>query len=134
MKEAVGIVMFIGMLVPGIALIVVGVLGLRRRPDAMKTGLSWLAIAVGVSFEVLLGLSVVPGGVSDNTFPLVAVSAIGVAGLILWMTVLADCLVNESREGKERLVWAVVIVFTLIVGAGLYCLIRRPKRLAERGA
>ena len=132
--EALGVLFFIGMLVPGIALVVVGVLGLRRRSDVMRTGLSWLAIAVGVSFEVLLGLSVVPNGVSDNTFPLVAVSAIGVAGFILWVTVLADCLVNESREGKERLVWAVVIVFTLVVGAGLYCLIRRPKRLAEQGS
>ncbi|MFC2009224.1 PLDc N-terminal domain-containing protein [Chloroflexota bacterium] len=130
--EALGVLFFIGMLVPGIALVAVGVLGLRRRPNVMKTGLLWLAIAVGVSFEVLLGLSVVPGGVSDNTFPLVAVSAFGVAGFILWVTVLADCLVNESREGKERLVWAVVIVFTFVVGAGLYCLIRRPKRIAER--
>jgi len=126
--------MFIGMLVPGIALIVVGVLGLRRRPNVMKTGLSWLAIAVGISFEVLLGLSIVPGGVSDNTFPLGALSAIALAAFILWGTVLADCLANESREGKERLSWAVVIALTFVVGAGLYCLIRRPKRLAERSA
>ena len=126
--------MFVGMLLPGMALIALGVLGLRRRPNVMKTGLSWLAIVVGISLEVLLGLSVVPGGVSDNTLPLVAMSAVGIAGSVFWVTVLVDCLVNENRGSRERLVWSAVIVLTLVIGAGLYCVIRRPRRLAEVGA
>ena len=126
-----GVVMFAGMLVPGIVIIVVGVVGLRRRRDVMMRGLSWLAIAVGALLEVLLGLSAVSERLPENTLPLVSMVGIGVAGFIFWATVLADCLINERREGKERRVWALVIVFTSVVGAGLYCLVRRPKRVAK---
>jgi hypothetical protein len=38
---------------------------------------------------------------------------------------------NETKEGNERLVWTLVIIFTLVVGAGLYYFLRRPKRIAE---
>ena len=123
--------MFAGMLVPGIVIIVIGVVGLRRARNVMRRGLSWLAIAVGAWLEVLLGLSVVPHELPENTFPLVAIAGIGLAGFIFWVTVLADCLKNETRKGNERRVWTLVIVFTLVVGALLYCLLRRPKRVAE---
>lgn len=129
--EALGVLMFAGMLVPGIVIIVVGVVGLRRARSVMRRGLSWLAIAVGSWLEVMQGLGVAPYEVPENTLPLVAIAGIGVAGFILRVTVLADCLINERRESKERRVWARVIVFTSVVGAGLYCFLRRPKRVAE---
>ncbi len=123
--------MFAGMLVPGIVIIAVGAVGLRRARNVMRRGLSWLAIAVGALLEVLLGVSVVSEQVPENTLPLVSMVGIGVVGFIFWVTVLADCLKNESRKDNKRRVWALVIVFTLVVGAVLYCLLRRPKRVAE---
>lgn len=126
-----GVLMFAGMLVPGIVIIAVGAVGLRRARNVMRRGLSWLAIAVGALLEVLLGVSVVSEQVPENTLPLVSMVGIGVVGFIFWVTVLADCLKNESRKDNKRRVWALVIVFTLVVGAVLYCLLRRPKRVAE---
>jgi hypothetical protein len=129
--SALGVLMFSGMLLPGIVIIVVGVVGLRRARNVMRRGLSWLAIAVGSWLEVMQGLGVAPYEVSENTLAITAVVGIGVAGFIFWATVLADCRINERREGKERRVWTLVIVLTSVVGALLYCLVRRPKRLAE---
>ena len=131
--EALGVLMFAGMLVPGIVIIAVGAVSLRRARNVMRCGLSWLAIAVGALLEVLLGISVVSERVPENTLPLVSMVGIGVVGFIFWVTVLADCLKNETRTGKERRVWALAIVFTSVVGAGLYCLVRRPKRVKELG-
>ena len=129
--SAPGVLMFAGMLLPGIVIIAVGVVGLRRARSVMRRGLSWLAIAVGSWLEVMQGLGVAPYEVSENTLAITAVVGIGVAGFIFWATVLADCRINERREGKERRVWTLVIVLTSVVGAGLYCFLRRPKRLAE---
>ncbi|HHE41962.1 MAG TPA: hypothetical protein ENL12_04900 [Dehalococcoidia bacterium] len=47
--------------------------------------------------------------------------------------VLADCLLNEKGEGNERVVWTLVIIFTLVIGAALYYFLRRPRRMAEVG-
>ena len=56
-----------------------------------------------------------------------------VLSFIFWVWILADCLRKETDEGNTRLIWVIVIVFTFIVGALLYYLIRRPKRVKELG-
>lgn len=56
-----------------------------------------------------------------------------VLSFIFWVWTLADCLRKETDEGNTRLIWVIVIVFTYIVGAILYYLIRRPKRVKELG-
>ncbi|WP_235272774.1 PLD nuclease N-terminal domain-containing protein [Methanosarcina mazei] len=48
-----------------------------------------------------------------------------VFSFIFWVWTLADCLRKETDEGNTRLIWVIVIVFTYIVGALLYYLIRR---------
>ncbi|MDD4497305.1 MAG: PLD nuclease N-terminal domain-containing protein [Methanosarcinaceae archaeon] len=53
--------------------------------------------------------------------------------LVLWVWTLADCLKKETDEKNTRLIWVIVIVFTYILGAFLYYLIRRPKRIKELG-
>jgi len=98
------------------------------------SGLSVMAITIGVSLEALLIVSVAAQPLADMTLPLMAAGAFALAGLVLWTTVLVDCLVGESREGKDRRIWATVIILTFLVGAVLYCLIRRPRRLAEGGS
>lgn len=55
------------------------------------------------------------------------------SSLVLWAWTLTDCLRRETNEGNTRLIWVIVIVFTYILGAFLYYLIRRPKRIKELG-
>jgi len=40
---------------------------------------------------------------------------------------------EETDKRNTRLIWVIVIVFTYIVGAFLYYLIRQPKRVKELG-
>lgn len=47
-----------------------------------------------------------------------------------WVWMLVDCLTREPNEGKDRLVWTFVIVFTKFVGAALYFFMRYRKRNA----
>lgn len=52
---------------------------------------------------------------------------------IYWLFVLVDCLRNEPSEGNDKLIWVLVIVFTSFVGALLYRVLRRPKRIQQYG-
>jgi hypothetical protein len=57
--------------------------------------------------------------------------AAGLAGFCFWLWMLIECATKESNQGNDRLVWVVIIVFTSIVGALVYCFVRRPQRYAE---
>jgi len=52
---------------------------------------------------------------------------IGVLGTVFWLWMLIDCLVNEP-SGNEKILWAIVILLTHLLGALLYYFIRRPQR------
>jgi hypothetical protein len=54
-------------------------------------------------------------------------------GFLFWLWMLIDCATKESDQGNDKLVWVVIIVFTNIVGAVLYWLVRRPRRYAQLG-
>ncbi|MBN1856735.1 MAG: PLDc N-terminal domain-containing protein [Dehalococcoidia bacterium] len=97
----------------------------------MKRLLSWIAIVLGVAIEIVLVIDLATHRAPWNVLGVVAAVGLALAAFIFWVMVLADCLMNETREGNERLVWALVIVFTSVVGAGLYYGLRRPKRVAE---
>jgi hypothetical protein len=58
---------------------------------------------------------------------------IGLLSVAFWIWILIDCAKNETDIGNTRLIWVIIIVLTYIVGAFLYYLIRRPKRLMELG-
>ncbi len=58
---------------------------------------------------------------------------IGVLGSVFWIWMRVDCLVNEPSQGNEKIIWAIVILLTHVLGALLYLLIRRPQRKAELG-
>lgn len=51
-----------------------------------------------------------------------------------WVWMLIDCATKESTIGNDKLIWVLIILFTHLLGALLYCLIRRPSRKAELGA
>ncbi len=57
----------------------------------------------------------------------------GMGGFILWIWTLIDCINNEPDQGNERVVWVVVIAAAQLVGALIYLIVRRPKRIATLG-
>ncbi len=58
---------------------------------------------------------------------------IGLLSVVFWIWILIDCAKNETDIGNTRLIWVIIISLIYIVGAFLYYLIRRPKRLLELG-
>jgi hypothetical protein len=55
---------------------------------------------------------------------------IGVPGMIFWLWMLIDCVIYEQVEENERLTWILIILFTPLIGAATYYVVKRPKRLA----
>lgn len=51
----------------------------------------------------------------------------------LWIWTLIDCIKNEPTEGNERIVWVVVIAVASWIGALIYLIARRPKRIGSLG-
>lgn len=58
---------------------------------------------------------------------------VGVGGTILWIWMIVDCATKEKSAGNEKVIWMLVIVLTHWVGALIYLLARRPKRIQELG-
>lgn len=68
-------------------------------------------------------------------FPIFLLTIITVAllGTIFWIWMLIDCAMNESNQGNDKIIWILIILFTHLIGALIYCLVRRPKRKIEFG-
>jgi len=131
MPTYLGILIAIGLFTPGIALVVIGIVGLRRRGDAMQKVLSVLALIVGLLLVFILAFATIQQREPWNALLIVAGGGLGLAAFGFWVMVLADCLLNETKEGNERIVWTLVVIFTLVIGAALYYFLRRPRRAAE---
>ena len=58
---------------------------------------------------------------------------LALAATAFWIWMLVDCLMNEPSEGNDKLVWAMVILFTHGLGAIIYFLARRPTRIEKYG-
>jgi len=58
---------------------------------------------------------------------------LGVGGTILWIWMIIDCATKEKSEGNDKLIWILIIVLTHWIGALIYLLVRRPKRIQELG-
>ena len=56
-----------------------------------------------------------------------------IVGTILWIWMIVDCATNEPSEGNDKLIWILIIVLTHWVGALIYFLARRPKRIEQYG-
>ncbi len=61
------------------------------------------------------------------------VLGLGAAGTAFWIWMLVECITRESSEGNDKLVWVLVIIFTHWIGALIYLIVRRPKRIEELG-
>ena len=58
---------------------------------------------------------------------------LGIGGTILWIWMIVDCATKEPSEGNDKLVWILIIVLTHWIGALIYLLVRRPKRIEQFG-
>jgi uncharacterized BrkB/YihY/UPF0761 family membrane protein len=56
-----------------------------------------------------------------------------VTSFIFWIWILIDCLKMETDEDNIRIIWTIVIIVTYILGAFLYYIVRRPKRIQSMG-
>lgn len=58
---------------------------------------------------------------------------IGFVGTIFWIWMLIDCAINEATEGSTKIVWVIIIALTHLIGALIYCFVRRPQRRLKLG-
>ncbi|MEA1958705.1 MAG: PLDc N-terminal domain-containing protein [Chloroflexota bacterium] len=58
---------------------------------------------------------------------------IGIGGTIIWIWTIIDCATNEPPEGNDRLIWTLIVVLTHWIGALIYLLVRKPKRIEQYG-
>jgi phospholipase D-like protein len=56
---------------------------------------------------------------------------VALLGFVFWVWMLIDCATKESDEGNTKIVWVIIIVFSNIVGAVIYWIVRRPQRQIE---
>lgn len=58
---------------------------------------------------------------------------LSLASTAFWVYTLVDCLMHEPSVGNDKVIWALVIVFTGLIGSLLYYFIRRPQRISRHG-
>jgi len=61
-------------------------------------------------------------------FNVILFFGIGLLGTAFWIWMLIDCITKETDRSNERLLWIIVIVFTHLLGAILYFILRKNKR------
>ncbi|ATU08948.1 PLD nuclease N-terminal domain-containing protein [Methanohalophilus portucalensis] len=61
-------------------------------------------------------------------FNIILFLGIGIFGTAFWIWMLIDCITKETDRSNERLIWIIVIVFTHLLGAILYFILRKNKR------
>ncbi len=115
----------------GIVLIVLGLKWFKGGTNWMLRSLAMLVALVGAAYLTMLVVAIAWGREPWNAMLVLLVVAIVIAAFIFWVSVLADCLLNEPSDGMGKLVWVLAIVLTFVVGAAIYHFGRRPRRLLE---
>tara|TARA_R110002095_G_scaffold28595_6_gene28499 strand:+ start:1691 stop:1915 length:225 start_codon:yes stop_codon:yes gene_type:complete len=64
---------------------------------------------------------------------ILAVVAVIILQLVMWIWMLVDCLQNEPSTGNDKVIWVLLMVFLGIIGSLLYYFIRRPQRIEQFG-
>jgi len=128
----IGVVVLGAMIAAGVALVVVGVGKGSKMRSGMSRALAALAVLVGVAFLITLGLAMFTRSQPWTPMLVLAIVATVLAAFIFWVSVLADCLLNEPNDGWGKLVWVLAIVLTFVIGAAIYHLGRRPRRIQEQ--
>ncbi len=126
-----GVLVLTAMIAAGVVLIVLGVMGVRRARTWMVRSLTILVMLVGTTYLIMLGVAIGIQREPWSEMLVLFVVAVVLAGFIFWVSVLADCLLNEPSDGMGKLVWVLAIVLTFVIGAAIYHFGRRPRRLLE---
>ena len=101
---------------------------LRSNTIAVRT-IAGAAFATGVATALLGSLG--QAEVFDTLrWPMLFIP-LGVLAMVFWVSILIDCAVEEPSQGNDKVVWTIIIVFTHVIGAAIYLLVRRPQRMAE---
>ena len=58
---------------------------------------------------------------------------LGLVGTAFWIWMIIDCAIKEPSDGNDKLIWILILIFTHWVGALIYFLVRRPKRIEQYG-
>jgi hypothetical protein len=58
---------------------------------------------------------------------------LAIIGCAFWIWMLVECATKEADTGNTKVVWAIIIVFTNMIGAAIYYFVRRPQRWKELG-
>ena len=53
------------------------------------------------------------------------------AACVFWIWMLISAIQNQGLNGTEKVIWVLVIIFLHFLGAFLYLLLGRPKRLSQ---
>ncbi len=64
---------------------------------------------------------------SLGLFELLILLVLGL-GTAFWIWMIVECATKE--RDPDRLIWTIIIVFTHVIGAVIYFVIQRPKRIA----
>ena len=67
-------------------------------------------------------------------FLLLPLLGLGLLALGFWLWMLIDCVTKESSTGNDKVCWLLILLGLNLLGALLYCFVRRPRRDAGLGA
>ena len=118
------------LLILSAALPVGAVISYRKSNSSVERIFTTIAVVGGAIILLTLslrGVEILP----EAPFWFLMLFQIGLLSMLFWSWMLADCAINEPREGNDKIVWVIIILFTHVFGAGLYLFVRRPRRLAE---
>lgn len=95
---------------------------------------AWILVALLLAAALLfLTTSEYADNVGLYILGLLFTSIFAIAALIFWIWMLVDCATKEPSEGNDKIVWILIILLTNLLGAIIYFVARRPKRLYESG-
>jgi hypothetical protein len=52
---------------------------------------------------------------------------ISLAGFVVWVVALADCVTREFPDPNQKLMWVLVIALTHAIGALIYLIVGKPR-------
>lgn len=109
-----------------------GVIAYRKGKQKIERVFTTIGIAGGAIILATITLGGFEFLPESSLLPLLYFE-LGLLAMIFWVWMLVDCAVNESSTGNDKIVWVIIVMFTHVLGAGLYLFIRRPRRLLEMG-
>ena len=101
--------------------------------EAIERTFAVVAMAGGAAILSTLVLGVVEVLPEAAFWPLLffELGILSILSILFWVWMLVDCATKEPSASNDKLVWVLIILFTNVLGAAFYFLIRRPRRLVE---